>query len=250
MSVLTFNSHVHGEDEVGIKIIHKVIEDRFKKPLTLVSRWIIAGAITSDGSSGALAAQIAALDAAYRDGGQNYGDATFVANGHTHTLSDSTSFAGVHVVAFGYDNGAPWKMHTELSNRRAFFAVLQAEYRFSTEVMEYREELEQIGTGGPKWHYMPSLIGQPQYQTLQLNTTSTYIQRGRLVLRSTVPVANDPMFPDQNIHKDKTRFIRFAPESITKNGSGQVEEGYGIEWMYVAESYPELTFGNFETPTI
>jgi len=250
MSVLTFNGHVHTENEVGIKIEHRVIEDKFRKPLILFSRWTIAGAITSDGSSAALQTKINALDAAYRDGGSNYGDASFVANGHTHTLSDSTSFSGVRVHAFGYSAGAPWKMHTELSNRRAFYAILHAEYRFSTEIIAYREELIQTGTGGPLWRFMPSLIGQPQYQVLQLNTTSKYVQRGLLVMRTELPIANAPLFPDDNIHHDKTEFTRMAPGSITKNGSSQVEEEYGVAWVYHAESYPELTFGNFNTPTI
>ena len=250
MSVLIFNGYTHATDSVGVKIDNQIIEDNFKKPLILISRWTITGAVISDGSSGSLQTDINNLDAAYRDGGENYGNATFTANGNVHTLSNSTSVSGVRVEAFGYSAGAPWKMHTELSNRRAFYAVLKAEYRYNTEVIAYREDLTQEGTGGPLWKYMPSLIGQPQYQTLQLNTTSKYVQRGMVVLRTLIPVANSPMFPDFNIHHDKTTFVRHAPQVLTKNGSVQTEENYELHWMYLAESYPELTFGNFNTPTI
>jgi len=249
VSVLTVNGHTHAENEVGIKIDHRVIEDKFKKPLSLVTRWTIVGALRSDGSSGALQSQIDALDAAYRDGGANYGDATFTANGHTHTLDDSASFSGVRCSAFGWMTG-PWKMRTELVNRRAFYAVMQAEFRFSTEVIAYREEVQQIGTAGPKWRYMPSLIGQPQYQTLQLNTPIKYVQRGLLILRSSQPSPNASLFPTANMHQDQTRITEIAPQSITINGSGQVEEAYGVEWLYVAESYPALSLGTWDIPTI
>jgi len=251
MSQLTFGTYAHKEDEVGIKIEHRIIEDNYKKPLSLMSRWIIAGAITSNGSSGAMQTEINALDAAYRDGGQNGKNATFIANGHTHSLNSAGSLTGVRVARFGYSAGAPWKMHTELSNRRAFYAVLHAEYRFSTSVMAYKERITQVGTGGPKWRYMPSLTGQPQYQTLQLNTSSKYVQQGMLMLRSSLPVANAPLFNDANIHHDQTRFIRHAPQFITNNGTSQVEEGYMVEWVYFAESYPQMgAFGNFNTPKI
>jgi len=251
MSVLTVGGHTHAENEVGIKIDHRVIEDTFKKPLTLVSRWMIVGALRSDGTSGSLASGIAALDAAYRDGGANYSDIEFTANGHTHRLDDSSSHSGVRCSAFGWTTG-PWKMQTELVNRRAFYAVMQAEYRFSTEVIAFKEEVQQIGgNAAPLWRYMPSLVGQPQYQTLQANTSVKYVQRGMLILRSSQPAANTSLFADVNMHHDQTRITHIAPQSITKNGTTQQNEGYGTEWLYVAESYPSLgSLGSFQIPTI
>jgi len=250
MSVLAVNGHTHAANEVGIKIDHHIIEDNFKKPLTLISRWTITGALVTDGTSASLNAGVALLDSTYRDGGANYGAATFTANGNVHTLADTGSHSGVRVAAFGYSAGAPWKMHTEMSNRRAFYAVLQAEYRFSTEVMAYSERLTQIGTGGPKWRYMPSLVGQPQYQILQLNTPSRYIHQGMVMLRSSAPVANSSLMGDANTHHDLTRFIRHAPQSITKNGTAQNEEAHMVEWIYYGESYPQLTLPDFSTPSI
>lgn len=252
MSVLSVGGHSHAENEVGIKIDHRIVEDKFKKPLSLVTRWTIVGALRSNGSSGSLASGISALNATYRDGGANYADATFTANGNTHTLDDSASFSGVRCSAFGWMTG-PWKMRTELVDRRAFYAVLQAEFRFGTEVVAYKEEVQQIGTGGAKWKYMPSLIGQPQYQILQTNTPTRYVQRGLLILRSTQPAAGASVFPDANMHHDLTRVTEIAPQSITKNGSTQNNELKGVEWMYVAESYPSISLGSlgsFNVPTI
>jgi len=249
MSVFTFNGYAHPEDEVGIKMDNRVIEDAHKKPLIRVMRWTIVGAIRSDGSSGAMQTRIQAMEDNYGDGDKNYGDATFTANGHTHTMPNSTSFSGVRVASFGWMTG-PWKMHTELSNRRAFYIVLQAEYRFSNEIISYREEVQQIGTGGPKWRFMPSLTGAPVGQILQAATPVKYIQRGILVKRTATPAIPTALFPNSVIHHDETRLTQHAPQSITTNGSGQVEEVYALEWIYVAEAVSSISLGTFNIPTL
>lgn len=249
MSQLTFGAYAHAVDSVGIKIDNKIIEDETKQPLIQVTRWTIVGTLRSDGTSGGLASGIANLEAAYANGGQNYNDATFVANGHTHKLTNDTSFSGVRVAAFGWNTG-PWKMHTELSNRRSFYAVLQAEYAHSHEVVAYSEEVSQIGTGGRYWKYMPSLVGVPQLQILQNATPVKYIQRGSLTLRSSMPAANAPLFNATYMHDDQTKFTRVAPKLITYNGAAQYEGLYTKTWMYVAEAPFQIGVSDFNTPTL
>jgi len=251
MSVLQFNNHTHAEDEVGIRIETTIIENQYKQPLTRVERWTIAGALRSDGSSGGLNAQLSALEQAYGSTNNNYGDATFTANGNIHRMLNSGSFSGVRVMAFGYPNGAPWKMHTELSNRRAFFAVIQAEYRLSGDLIAYREEVRRFGTGGPKWRFMPSLTGLPFRQTLQAFTPVKYVQRGQLILRSTKPIAGAAYFPDSAIHLEHVQVAEIAPTSITTNGTTQTEEMHGVEWLYPAEYATQVgNTVNFDVPTL
>jgi hypothetical protein len=247
--VLKFNGYTHATDSVGVRMQSSVIDNRFRVPFARIDRWTIIGAVKSDGSSGSLQTDIDALHAAYADGGQNYGDATYTANGNVHLMDDSASFSGVKVKGFGWVSG-PWKMHTELSNRRGFWAVLEVEYRSNTGVYAYQEELVQTGTTLPKWSFMPSLVGLPEYQQLQLATTARYVQRGMLIHRTIPPVANASLFPFLNTHGDQTRFTRQAPAAISKSGSGQTEELYGVQWMYFGESSLPLTFGNFNTPAV
>ena len=274
MSVLVFNGHTHPEDEVGIKIDNRLVEDSFRKPLTLVSRWTIVGALRSDGTSASLNTQVAALEAAYRDGGENYGDATFTANGNVHRLLNSTSFSGVQVAAFGWTSG-PWKMSTEMTNRRAFFAVLQAEYRASGALaypVAYKETVQRIGNGGNHFKYMPSLLGLPQKQVLRTYTTVRYVQSGMAVFLNDKPAAQTPLLDNIDtdwsyIHQDAIKVKEIAPTSITTKGSGNIEQMHGVEWQYVYtfptaalphELLPGVGYNaptdsyyiNFNTPTV
>ncbi|GEM_PF-1251093 len=247
--VLVFNNKVHPVDEVGIKIDSRIIESPNKEPLTRIDRWTIAGALVNDGSPEGLNGAMRDLELAYADGAQNYGEVSYTANGNTHTLSDTASFSGVRVVSFGYMTG-PWKMHTEMSNRRAFYAVIQAEYRLSAKVIKYQEQVLRIGNGGPRWRYMPSLTGAPEYQTLSAATTIKYVQRGMLVLLDELPEANEPVFPLVNMHGERARITYHAPKSITKNGDSQTEDMHSVEWHYEGESAIFLSLSSFEVPEL
>ena len=235
MSTLTFGTYTHEEDEVGIKIDSRTIETKYKQPIALVERWTIVGALLSNGSSAALNADMRNLETAYAPGGSTTATATFTANGNTHTLGGTTTRNGVRVMTFGYMSG-PWKMRTEMSNRRAFYAVLQAEYRGNAEVVAYREEVRRFGTGGPKWRFMPSLAGFPLAQQLQAYTPVKYVQRGQLVFRSKKPAAQAPYFNVGSIHQEHVQVAEIAPEMLSKNG----DELYGVEWMYPAESARQI----------
>ena len=250
MSQLQFGTYTHAEDEVGIKIDSRFIETRFHQTITRVERWTITGALLSDGTSGSLNSAMSNLEAAYDPSTKNYKDATFTANGNQHQLLNTDTYNGVRVKAFGWMTG-PWKMRTEMSNRRAFFAVLQAEYRMSANVVAYREEVRRFGTGGPKWRFMPSLTGLPLYQQLQAFTPVKYVQRGQLFFRSAKPAAMGPYFTTNLIHQEHVQVAEIAPQSLATNGTTQTNEIYGVEWMYPAESAVQLGSSvTFSVPTL
>jgi hypothetical protein len=246
---LTVNGTALDEDSVGIKIDSTVIQDSFRQPLARIERWTIVGAIKSDGSSGALNAKIAIIEGLFNASGAHYGDSSYTANGHTHTLDDSVAVSGVQVKAFGWMSG-PWKMRTELSNRRSYYAVLQAEFRYNTGLAAYREEVLQIGTTGPRWIFMPSLIGLPQYQTLQIATTSKYVQRGTFLHRTGLIAPNASMFGEVNTHQDQTRTSVTGPQQLLKTGSGTLREMYMTQWTYFAESSLPLVLPPFNVPVL
>ncbi len=246
MSQLVFNGHSHVQDEVGIKIDSVNIEDEFRRVIGRIEKWTIVGALKST-TAPALQSQMTALEAVYKTG-VGYGDATFTAGANSHTLANAGAFGGVRVKTFGYMSG-PWKMRTELANRRSFYAVLQAEYRYAEELYAYREKMEIIGTGASKWIMMPSLQALPEYQVLNLATSIKYVQRGVAVGRTAAPSANPPLLP-AIIHGDVNRIGISSPKIITTNGTTQQEELFGIEWTYIGEASAVQTVPNFNLPTL
>jgi hypothetical protein len=247
--VLTLNSHVHATDEVGIKIDVDFVDSKYKQPMFRTERWTIVGALKSDGTSGSLQSLMTALEGAYKGQGTVYGNVTYTANGNTHTLNNSQSTSGIRVKGFGYTSG-PWKMHTELSNRRAFYAVIQADYALDMEIVAYQEEVEQFGTFGPRFRFMPSLADGPEYQVLNTATSATFIQRGTLIKLASDPNANSSIFSSTFMHHEKTRIKRMAPQLLSTDGSSQVNLMRGIQWYYEAEFavVPSLSF--FEVPEL
>ena len=232
MSVLTFGTYEHEEDEVGIKIMSSVTYDSFGRPAVVIERWMIAGALRGNSLDG----KITALEDAYiRDGGQESQDAQFVANAGTHTLTSNGSYRGVRCVQFGYGKGGPWKMRTELSNRRTFHAVLQAEY-FNVDGPYYafRESINTRGDGRAKWSYMPSLSGIPEYQVHQLNTPMHIVQRGTIVGREDYQAKPDPVLPFL-VHGDQVEESRDTP-SIKLNDGTRVDDMFTSTYTYVMES--------------
>jgi len=236
MSQLVFNGHSHVENEVGIKIDSQTIEDTFRRIIGRIEKWTIIGALKPDGDT--LATKMTALEAAYKNNaGTSFGDATFTSGSNVHTLSNATSFGGVKVKAFGYMSG-PWKMRTELANRRSFYAVLQAEYRYSRDLYAYRETVRQRGNSGPKWIFNTSLVNAPEFQVLNLSTPVVIVQRGIAIGRGSLPTANSPLYP-ASIHGDVSELDWSAPEIITSNGGTQ-KELYAIGWTYVFEGITPL----------
>lgn len=246
MSVFTCASYAHPDDEAGVKIDTRYLENPFSKsPMVKIVRWTVVGAIRSTGASGAMQSRITEMESKYGSGTAfSVGStATFVANGHTHTLP-AGSYGGMKCVAFGWETG-PWKMHTELSNRRGYFLVLQSESRLTSGVLAYRAEWQTIGFGGPLFRYLPSISGVPEKQQLQAQTTIKQVQRGMIVHQTTQPA---------NPSIAGAREDQISADSMVNYISPQrLNEGYGVEWRYVFETTDAVTetppAGMFDPPT-
>lgn len=243
MSVFTCDGYAHPNGESGVKIETRFLDNPFtREPMTKIVRWTVVGAIRSTGSSGAMQSRIDAMEAKYAAGSSYTGAATFVANGHTHTLPVG-DFAGLRCIAFGWETG-PWKMQTELSNRRGYFIVLQSESRVSVGLLAYKAEWQTIGFGGPLFRYLPSLTGTPEKQQLQAQTTIKQVQRGLIINQNTQPV---------NPSIAAAREDQISAESMVNYISPQrLDEGYGVEWRYVFESLTATETppsGMFDPPT-
>lgn len=249
MSQLVFNGHAHEENEVGIKIDSVNIEDSFSRIIGRTETWKIVGAVKPSATK-TLAQKIEDLEAAYKNNtGGSYGDAVFTAFSGSHSLLDADSFSGIKVKAFGYFSG-PWKMRTELANRRTFYAVIQAEFRYSRSLYAYRESVTMKGNSGPKWMYMPSQIVAPVYQGLQTSTRVLLIQRGVAVGREGYPTPNSPLWPSL-LHGDLNEVEYRSPEQLTAHTDGTNAELFAVSWTYVHEGIvPQTMPPTFNIPTI
>jgi hypothetical protein len=244
MSVFSCAGYTHPDGEAGVKIETRFLDNPFTyEPMTKIVRWTIVGALRSTGGSGAMQTRINGMESKYAAGTSFSTTATFTANGHTHTLPVG-DFAGLKCVAFGWETG-PWKMHTELSNRRGYYIVLQSESRVSQGLLGYKAEWQTIGFGGPLFRYLPSIGGVPEKQQLQAQTTIKQVQRGVIVHQTTQPT---------NPSIAGAREDQISADSMVNYISPlKLNEGYGVEWRYVFEFTSAATetppAGMFDPPT-
>lgn len=248
MSVFTCDNYSHPVDEAGVKIETRLIDNPFSlKSMTRIDRWTVVGALRSDGTPAAMQSRINTMEGKYSSG-ERFNDgsvATFTANGHQHGLP-AGDFGGMRCVAFGWETG-PWKMHTELSNRRGYFLVLQSESKLCGGVLGFKAQWQTIGFGGPLFRYLPSLTGVPEKQQLQAQTTIKQVQRGIIIHQHAQP-------ENPSISSNVNREDQISADSMVNYISpARVNEGYGIEWRYVFETTDSVTEapadGLFDVPT-
>jgi hypothetical protein len=164
-----------------------------------------------------------------------------------HSIDNSATFGGAHVVDFGYISG-PWKMRTEYANKRTFYAVIRAEYRTGTGAYSYQEHIMQDGTGASRWSMMHSLNALPIPQNLNAYTSSKYVQRGSAVGRTGYPSVPSAVYPGW-VHGDLTKIEYWSP-SDKRWGTGPSlqdaqNEMYKVRWTYIMEATTSQSFSGF-----
>lgn len=243
--ILNWGSYAHDQDEVGVRIQHRDIFDTFGRRMGSVQDWHILGA--KHGSSQAdLTSKLTALEAAYNE---DYRDLTlYLSNGTTktvHEMKSSDMFGGTHRVGFGYIDG-PWKMRTEYANQRTFWAIVRGETRVGSGQYAWKETLRIKGTGGPKFRYMPQLVGFPIPQTLQTATTFYYVQEGYAVGRETWIAPPGPLYPGIE-HVEMREISYVTPKDMRW---GPENELFSTTWRYVMEATVAQGFPPFILPTL
>lgn len=243
--ILKWGSYTHEQNEVGIRIHQRSIFDTFGRRMGEVIDWHILGAKL--GSSQAnITTQLDTLETAYAT---DYGDLTlYLDDGTTptkHSLTNSSTFGGTHVTGFGYIDG-PWKMRTEYANRRTFWAMIRGERRVGSGQYAWKERIRIKGTGGPKFRYMPRLVGAPIPQVVQTLTTFYYIQEGSAVGRQAHIAPPGPLYPLIE-HHDEREIAYYSPDEMRYGGAN---EKYLTTWRYVMEATVDQGFSAFTLPSV
>jgi hypothetical protein len=126
-----------------------------------------------------------------------------------HGLTNDSPFCmtGVRVIERSWPKGGP----EELANMRTWHVTLEAEYAdCESQILEWSETLEFIGTTGPRYEVVETYFGP--YANLEcLRTSQRIIQSGSALGYSANVLPPGPLFP-QNEHVDRR---------VEKVGSGQ-----------------------------
>lgn len=246
--IVNWGDYVHDQDEVGVRITYRAVMDEFGRRMADIHTWNLLGAKHANSVS-ELTTKLQALENAYLE---DYRDLQVKLNNGTltrHNLYNNQMFGGTHVMGFGYIDG-PWKMRAEYANQRTFWAIVQGEKRYGDGLFSWRERLSIKGTGGPKFLYMPQMLGPPIAQQIQAQTTFFYIQEGMAVGRSSYIAPPGPLFPTIE-HEDQRVITYGTPEDIRWSSatSRLIGEKPITRWRYVMEATTAQGFTSFILPS-
>jgi len=148
----------------------------------------------------------------------------------SHVVTNSSTISGTHVEYRSWPTNDP----AELSTHRSFHVVLRATFDANTsEIVHWREGISIIGTGKPRWEYVPLPTGAAVRQELVDKTTQRIIQTGQVVGWTGYLVGNapeDPIFPDLE-HKELRVKSSHSPQWM-----GNQWRKYGLSWRFEMES--------------
>lgn len=243
--ILKWGDYTHGLNEVGVRISRRSIFDTFGRRMGEVEDWNILGAVLQN-SQANITAALSSLEAAYNTSHQDL--ILYLADGSTptqHKLLNSECFGGTNCTGFGYIDG-PWKMRTEYANRRTFWASVRGERRVGTGLYAWKESMTVKGTGGPKWRFMPQLLGVPIAQTLQTDTTYYYVQEGMAIGREAYIAPPGPVYPGiEHLEMREVRYI--TPKDIRYPNNYEL---WTTTWRYVMEATNNMGFSAFTNPVV
>jgi len=112
-----------------------------------------------------------------------------------------------------------------------------------SQVIQWEESIQIVGTGAAKWHYQGNLEGNPTRIQSRERTTITVVQEGEGVGLLGYPQFPGPVLPNDE-HQDIRKVRRSAP-ILYGNGEGAVKKNWPIRWEYNMESL----FGTSQQPS-
>jgi len=234
---LQYGSYTHDVAECWFDLSKVSLLSSRNRRRSVLERWTIYG-IKHAASTSALTTALASLRSAYAIDDQ---DLIFYEDSGTqteHKLLVSETLNGVKVRRLDYLPGSTGGRGPgsgdEYVTRRTFRIVIEAEVASANaeNLLEYRESVRQIGTGGPKNVWVPSLTGVPQQQVLQQKTTFRAIQWGYAKGLLLAPTPPTPLFPS-------SVWVNEQHEGATHTAERQspfTDTGFRVDWKYVAES--------------
>lgn len=233
MTILTYGSHSHADNEVGFTISKFLTLSPRGTPFKNLHSWVINGVLRADTQS-ELTSKMDATQTAYSQSGQ---DLVFYLSGGVpshHKLLSGSTLTGTRVRSFTWQPGQPgvWGSGTEYVFRRSYRIVVDAEAIAdgADNILQYTQSLTYKGTGGPRWLLAGSLTGPMQMQTVQQATPLYLIQSGfalGLFSRPDFPGPLVPALEHQDMREETSIDGIPYPNGVI---------ALGARWRYVHES--------------
>ena len=110
-----------------------------------------------------------------------------------HYFIDAQTYGGVRVNNIKW--GGQSKAEYAAGGFRSFSIEIEADFLAGTDIVSQVEELEIIGTGGPRYGYVELLNALPQKQTINQATLVYAVQRGSAVWTNGVHAIPSPIWP-------------------------------------------------------
>lgn len=201
---------------------------QFGKPFITNETWRITGYVRGE-TIPELTAKMQALQAAFST--HNSGDIRVLNNGSetAHKLLGADTTNGLKVLDFRWLRGNP--PATEYVNRRSWSAVVQGQILGgSGQYLSFRDSIRFIGNGGPQVIWAPALVGPPQPQVVQTQTSVIAIQSGFATGVSERPPPAGLMFGEEYLKPKLSWVSPSTPQQL-----GEQPIGWGIQWYYVFE---------------
>jgi hypothetical protein len=141
-------------------------------------------------------ARISAMESAYkfdyRDCGFKFNDGSLTE--HYLLTDDAFNLSGNKVVWRSWDNMTP----TEFANTRSFSIRIQAKFETNyNNVLEFRETLQQIGTGDEVWRLYNNFAGEPVKEVIFNQSKVLHVQKGYVVGMKGYIAIPDPIWPEE-----------------------------------------------------
>jgi hypothetical protein len=226
--IFKYGNYSHANNEVSLTAMVRLIKSKRGQTQFVKHTWNLQGVLQAE-TQAALTTALTILEDAYGDDGKDAG--LYLDNGTTATnlvLDSSAASGGVRILqkpSFPVGNGA------EYSTFRTYTIVLEADFvETSTGLLDFTETIDFIGTGGPRFVYLPVLNGLPQRQLVNQRTVQRVVQFGSALGHGTYPVPPPPKWPFAE--KEDLRRIR-AVSPLNLNGT--LTE-FRIDWHYTFES--------------
>lgn len=243
-------SYSHDPYSVGLRVEYISIFDTMKRRMGEKVRFTLVGVLRA-ADTAALTAKITGLFNAYQTDYEDIG--LYLDDGTTetaHKVISNLSWGGVKVVTGPNFINGPWSGQPEYANQRTYYIVLEAETRSGFGTYAWKERLLIKGTGAPKWVYSPQIIGDPQQQTLQTNTSFWYVQEGTAVSHGQEFVEPPaPLFPSIE-HGDIREIVyETGDDMVWDNEAGElVARQNKSSWKYFMEATVSQGFTAFILP--
>lgn len=201
---LRYGNYQHDAGECVLTIFQEAILSERGTQTAIRETWEINGRIHATDQAAVSAAQ-ATLIAAYAVNGQDAGFYLDDGSPTNHVLVNANSLYGIKVIkppSFPKGDGG------EFSTYRNYQIVLMAEFPYygdgASVLLNYAESISFQGVGGPVWHYLETLNGPPQAQTIRQMSVMRAVQSGFAEALGTYPGFPGPIWPELEHQEQRT----------------------------------------------